>query len=593
MNVVKSMQSRRTFHHLLIWLVVSAPAVVGMLLLRAPVAAQVEPSTQAENQPEEISYDRQRALGIVEYMAELIPTLPQPAHRVLSGALVGEILWPYDPARARDYFRTAFSTINRVQADDSPEQNVQPEAQRWTQEKRHQLRLEVLRRVTRLDQQLERELINQLKKEPADAASGSEGLSSQELIELASLLLEDDPAEAVNVAEASLDQGVSPEFGSFLAGLRETDPESANQLFTTALGTITEEPETNMDGLLSLLNYAFPQGAEGAGSGNSAVSPAQTTQLLDALASGLRQPEAAPSASPETPSGSELSPAERAALIQQHLPLFEQHAPETVPALQSASHHLSTQGPPVSVQPTSAQATESEPTESLTNPIAGPAPVADQRTRDRRLGQAAISAAHHGDAHQAEQLLRRIQDRQLRQEARDLVHLEIAFQAIAEDDFPRARQQALGISQVKQRAAVHIRAAEKLDRQGETDRAAFWLHEAYDFTARLDDSPEKAWTLFRLVDAALRLDSPRAFEMAQLVVGTVNRIRHQIKATSLTTALEQSSLEDYLTQTFDRLGRADYDRALYLAMQLQSPEARILAELAVCRVVLAPDANRS
>jgi hypothetical protein len=402
------------------------------------------------------------------------------------------------------------------------------------------------------------------------------------------MLLEADLEEAVNLAEASLNQGVSPGFGSFLVGLRETDPDSANRLFNAALATTTEAPEANVDALLSLLSYAFPQGVEEAGDEGSSVAPAQTTQLLDALASGLRQPEASTSAAPEASPGSELSPAERASLIQQHLPLFEQHSPETAPALQSASHHLSAQGPPTSVPPTGARATEPEPTERLTNLMAGPAPLADQRTRDRLLGQAAIAAAHHGDVRQAEQLLRRIQDRQFRQEALDMINLEIALQAIAEDDFARARQHALGIAQVKQRAAVYIAAAEKLDRQGENDRALFWLNEAYDFTTRLDDSPEKAWTLFRLVDAALRLDSLRTFEIAQSVVVTLNRIRHDTKATRLTTTLEQSSLEEYIAQTFDRLGRADYDRALYLAMQLEALEARLLAELAVCRVVLAP-----
>jgi hypothetical protein len=51
--------------------------------------------------------------------------------------------------------------------------------------------------------------------------------------------------------------------------------------------------------------------------------------------------------------------------------------------------------------------------------------------------------------------------------------------------------------------------------------------------------------------------------------------------------LEQSSLQEYVIDTFQELGRLDMDRALYLAMQLDGISARAYAELAVCRVVLA------
>lgn len=591
-NVVKLMRTRQIFHHPHFWLVIFLSAAVGGLLMRTPVEARSAVFSQAETRPKEISYDHQRALSIVQYVAQLIPNLPQPAHRVLGWALVGEIVWAYDPMQARNYFRAAFAAIHRVAADKGPEPEPYPDAHRAARQKRHQLRLEVLRRVARLDRQLERELMAQLTSDEPETSAG-ERLNSAELIELASLLVEEDPQEAVNLAQTSLQQGVSPEFGSFLIDLRQTDPDSADRLFNAALATATDESETNVDALLSLLNYASPQGVAEADDVEPSVTRAQTARLLHALAAELQQSESSPSAAQDASASSGFSSTERLALIKQHLPLFEQYAPETVPMLESVAHRLSGQEPPVKVQPTGAQVAEDEPADRPGDLMVDPIVVADPRMRDRLLGQAAISAAHCGRVHQAEQLCRRIQDRRFRQDVSDWVNVEIALQAIARGDFAQARQRALNITQVKQRAAVYIAAAEELDRRGENDRALFWLDEAYNFTTPLIESQEKARTLFRLVNAAVHLESPRTFEIAQSVITTFNRIRHNVTPAGLTTTLELSSWEEDIIQTFDGLGRVDDDYAFSLAMQLEALEARILAELAVCRVMLAPNANQS
>jgi hypothetical protein len=561
-------------------------------MLRLPVESHSEPSSQQPNQLQEIPYDRQRALSTVDYLAELIPNIPEPEDQVTNYALVGEILWRYDPVRARDYIRTAFWTIDRVKVADAADKNGRPNAQQWTQEKKHQLRLQVLRCAARLDRQLSRELVEQWKTAAADDATHQESLDAQELMDLATVLLENDPEAAVNLAQASLDHGISSDFGAFLTNLRQTDPDSADRLFDSALEAATRHPGTSVNELASLLPYAFPQGAEEAINQGSSIGATRTGQLLSALASKLTQPEpaasaAAKAASNSTP-GSALSLAERSSLIREHLPLFEQYSPENMPALESASHQSASPAAQAA-PPTTSQPVDHGAAAHRMGSLDSIVPAVDQRTRDQRMAQAAASAAHQGNFAEAEQLLRQIQDSRLRQQTLDLANLEMALQALAADDYPQARRYALDISQVKQRATIYLMAAEKLFSRGESDRALFWLNEAYDFTSRLKDSQEKVWTLFRLINATLPLDSPHAFDMAQSVVLTLNHVPHSSRELSLTRTLQQASLQEYIIQAFAQLGRADFDRALYLAMQLQVLDTRVLAELSICHVILVGD----
>ncbi|MBI3950123.1 MAG: hypothetical protein HY314_06680 [Acidobacteria bacterium] len=587
------MYKRRSPYNRLIWFIVSALAAVNTFVLNPPVRAQSPSSTQQENPASAISDDRQRARSAVDYLAELIPTIPRPANRVTGYALVGELLWRYDQPRARGYFHIALSTIDQVEIDSGSDGQDQPERQRQLRETKHQLRLQVLRCAAQLDRQLGRELIDQWKAHQNETPIIDESLDAHELIDLATMLVEDDPEEAAHLAQSSLDRGVSPDFGAFLQDLRQKDPESADQLFNTALKMTTQDEGTSLDALLSLINYAFPRGADEAGEQEPSIGSAQAGQLLDTLAAKLREPEPTSSAHRRTATDSELSSAERASLIGQHLPLFEQYSPEHVPALQSASERLVIGPPQAHIQSATSPAADHLSVESPPDQSHIQIPGTDQRTRDHLAAQAALSAAHQSEFDKAEQLLRQIQDSRLRQQALDLIHFETALQAIADDDFPRARRYAQDISQVKQRAAVYVMAAEKLARQGEDDRARFWINEASDFALRLKDSQEKIWTLFRLLSTTLRLDAPRGFDMGQSIVTALNQVRRDGNSASLTNALEQASLEEYITQAFGQLGRADFDRALYLAMQLQTLGTRILAELAICRTALIDNSDFS
>lgn len=564
------------------WYVVSVLSVNGWPLPEARTSAELAASSDPLRQRAD---EHQCALSTIAYVAELIPSIPQVAHQVMHYSLIGEILWQHDQDRARHYFRHAFATIDKLTVDNPATVGDRQARVQQEREQKHQLRLEVLRRVAPLDRQLERELLQQLRTSQGDGMAELDEHDASELIELATVLLDYDPDQAVHLATASLDHGVPADFGAFLHQLRQSDPDSANQLFGEALRTASENQQTDVDTLLSLLEFAFPPSGDDHVSPASTVNPEQTTQLLDVLASRLTQGESSEDIVHDRQRRLPSSSSNHAAIVRHSISLFERYAPEHVPALEQVSHAGSTQS--VAQRSTSSDETASHhrSVERFTNPSDQVLALRQGRADDRQLARAAISAAHHADAEKARQMLAHIRDRTIHQHAADLVNAELALHAIAADDFTRVRHYVGQISQLKQRVTAALLATQKLASQGQTDAALFWLDEMYQQVVQSGESAELWQIVFPLVSAAMRLDSPRVFEMAQFAVTALNRADSRIWH-SRTDGAGQASLQQYVMDTFEALARVDMDRALYLAMQLKAIELRTLAQLAICRRVL-------
>ncbi|MDW8240029.1 MAG: hypothetical protein RMM98_10465 [Acidobacteriota bacterium] len=563
-----------------IWYVVSVISVNGLV---SPASVRSAEPTESSDRLTQRADERQRALSTVAYIAELVPTVPQVAKQVIGYSLIGEILWRYDRDRARHYFRHAFAIIDKLTVNDPATAGNQQARVEQEREQKHQLRLEVLRRVAPLDRDLERELIEQIN---ATQSNASADLSTaSELIELATMLVEHDPEQAAQLATDSLRQGVASDFGTFLNHLRQSNPDSASQLFDQALRVSFENQHSGVEGLLSLLEFAFPPGSEDQPPAASTINPEQASQLLDVLASRLTQRDSSEDIVYNHQGRSASSATDHATIIQQSLPLFERYAPEHVPALENVSHARSAQ--PVAQRSTSSEETASHDrsVDRLTNLFDHAPAVSHGQTRDQQLARAAITAAHHRDAEKAYQMLSRIRDRVIYQHAADTINAELALQAIAADDFIRTRHYIAQISQLKRRVAVALLAMQKLSNQGQSGAALFWLEELYQQATQSSEQRDLWQTLFPLTFAALRLESSRAFDIVQFTVTVLNRADPPTSP-SPASGLEQSSLQQYVMDAFDALGDVDMDRALYLAMQLNAVELRMLAQLAVCRRVL-------
>jgi hypothetical protein len=108
-------------------------------------------------------------------------------------------------------------------------------------------------------------------------------------------------------------------------------------------------------------------------------------------------------------------------------------------------------------------------------------------------------------------------------------------------------------------------------------------------------------TLLKVAGTVSDFDTARGFEMMQSVVKAINEAASQPeeepKQTGLTKQSASTDLqrprigESYasaLDNTLAVLARADFERALLLAQQIEVKEAAVAAQLAVCRGGLAP-----
>jgi len=103
-----------------------------------------------------------------------------------------------------------------------------------------------------------------------------------------------------------------------------------------------------------------------------------------------------------------------------------------------------------------------------------------------------------------------------------------------------------------------------------------------------------ALALSGIAGSFTELDVRRGFEVMQMAIETINKVialweaSEPERSTSGApkeyepAALYDSSIED----TFEALGRADFERALSLAQQLAATDISVLAQLAVCRGAL-------
>jgi hypothetical protein len=112
-------------------------------------------------------------------------------------------------------------------------------------------------------------------------------------------------------------------------------------------------------------------------------------------------------------------------------------------------------------------------------------------------------------------------------------------------------------------------------------RAGELLTEAENEALKCEPSAERAQALLSVANSFTSFDTVRAFEVMQSAIKGLN----QVLLAADSSAPQPANGSVYaagLEGTLSSLARADFDRALLLAQQLNSKDASIIAQLAVC-----------
>jgi hypothetical protein len=529
-----------------------------------------------------------RAVETLHYLAGLVGGFKNPEQRVVGWGVVSEALALQDVALARDYLRQAWAMLEKLTAEERPKGPVQVAEEQARQTRLRDLRTELLSRARRIDSALARELANPPKEAnpktdpPSNTQNRRQSAQRQadDLMRQAFNLLDTDPAKAATVAQESLNYGLHGAWSPFLIRLRQIAPDLADQLFQIVFAAVVRTSPPSLDGLLMLAPYALPmRGGEGL-----RVNADQARLFLNALATAFLSMRT-------TDANGEIRSPQQAArqlmLVGQFLPFFQRYLPEAVEPLQELMGRNSV-GLPGNAQ-NKVNAASSEGADPVQSMLRTAESETNAEARDKLYAEAAMLAAGSGKTDRARAILQRIGNSALRdQVAQQVAVLGVTFM-IEEQQWQVARQLASQIKESAVRADLLIAAGRTLVEKDQPEQATAFFNEALAVVTPLDASEEKVRVLMDLAVTLLRADRSRAYDIAQTAVTALNRLggpTDNQQAEAKTTQITPRHLRRQLEAYFSTLGRADFERTLYVAMQLQNLEQRVVAQAVSCREAL-------
>jgi hypothetical protein len=568
-----------------------APKKVAIVLVLAAVyttALGVQTPRRKEN-----AAQNSRIQALLVYLADEARASDDLAFSVRAQSQAAELLWSRDADRARQIFRRAYDSLAAADGERSDGQArrnpVIPIAARL------QIRAELLNQIAARDPELVEELARKLSvtgeppKEAVSSAadavpsSGPARLDTTQrelFVSLALQIVERDPHRAMTLGQLSLGMlsersaSISPNFTRLLVLMRGVDQSLARLLFSAAVDRLEQSPSPALADIQAMSSYLASSDRDSAGK-------SETQRFLKLAFNRIMHYreraafEAAPLALDRTP---RLDDKSAIYFIGRQLAdFFVRYQPDRLPQLRRRVAELTD------------STTAEQPDDSLSLEAVGPVDIVRQARqtpegsdRDALYARAALSWLAQGEADEAQAAALKI----IGPKTRDRVLAQVARRIIAEGPLEDAVAVARKIEDRSLKVSLLVRAATaSLDCRNRV-RAGELLNEAENVALKAAASLERAQALLAVVDSFASFDTIRAFEVMQSAVKSINQLLSAPEETRPGTASEQLGNGDFyhlgLEETLASLARADFEGALLLARQLDSRDASVIAQLAVC-----------
>ena len=595
---------------------------------------------------------RTTAVAAVSSLADEARDFRDAALRARVQARAADVLWETEREKARALFRRAFDAADA--ADRESRRKFDEEVRAGTAGGRAfvtasrvlNLRGEVLRLAARRDRALGEEFLTKLdearKQELEDAKRKDEAApaaaratptpappvrphrddtstSLAQRLQLAERLVRDGEVEsAVQFADPALAGRVSQQVISFLNYLREKDPAAADRRFVALAARSASDPDADANTVSLLASYVFtphtyitfvPSGGANTsrtGSGPPAaaeVSPDVRAAFFNAASSILLRPV--------VPAEQDTSSAGRVGtylVIARLLPLFEQHAPDRVAALNTKLAALAPDTPERLRQRNNSALTEGlvpeDPTrDRVQEHLSRLDRAKDASDRDEIYLNAAFAAAERDDP-RAYEFADKVENLDLRRQLRAVLAFEALRKAILDwKDKKREREPADVLRLARSDALTPIQRAwgltelARLMSKSDAARAVEVLEEAFAEARRIDlASADRPRALVAIATQFVALDRGRAWELMSEAVKASNAAAEftgedgmvSVTLRSKNSGIVNTSSADSfdLAGIFTALAKEDLDRALQLAKSFTGEAPRAAATLAVARAAL-------
>src|SRR5688500_2408920 len=231
---------RRLSHVLLLALLVGSHAPAS----RAQRPGETPPSKKAEAEQEAARAELERkALGLLEEALAEAAGLKLVENRVRAQLTAARLLWPRDPRAAREAFDAAAVGLAALTAEVNPEENQFYNAAQTVM----QLRGEMLQLAGQHDAKLALDFLRATRPSYAEALTAA-GFGQQELmleLTLAGQVAAQEPRRALEMAEESLNRGVTMAVINVLNGLSAKDPAAAAKLAAAIVKRLRVEEMRN------------------------------------------------------------------------------------------------------------------------------------------------------------------------------------------------------------------------------------------------------------------------------------------------------------------------------------------------------------
>ena len=574
--------------------------------------------------------EQQKALGI-----SLLVSLANDARnysdqklRARTLSRIADALWEVDPEQGRTLFRKSWDAAEvadqesaRLMEEDRQRQRAGNPNGPYSWINPADLRAEVLRLAAKRDRALGEELLDKLKDARAQEATEASSTarndpfdsssSVRQRLGLANQLLETNVERALQFADPALGT-VTMDGLNFLSFLRDKNPAAADQRYARLLGIAETDLKSDANTVSLLSSYLFTphlfvtfstDGGQSSSQMNQRVPPPEVTpELRNAFfrtAAGLLLRPSPAKEQDRSSSGLQG----KFLVIRRLLPLLEQYASKQI--TEQLRGEMSVLGQGVEgdvrdleednpIQPVNTPERKAEDVEkSLLDRIDRAKTSAE---RDALYLQLAARAAEKGDM-RARDFTEKIEDSELRKQARPYVDMNLAMNAAEKKDTEKALLLASkGELSHIQRVWLMTEAA-KAKPPTDREKALEIIADALAEARRIDVSdPDRPRALVAVANAFITIDRARAWETMLEVAKASNsaegfngedgRLTMRLQTKNMT-SIRTSTVDEFdLPGVFRVLSRENATQAIEIARSFEHEAPRATALIAVGRSLL-------
>ena len=554
-------------------------------------------------------------------------------------ARIADMLWESDQDKSRSLFRSAWDAAENADAkgreralEDLRQQRAANPRGGYSRIDPGNLRREVLDLVSRRDVVLSEEFLEKYRDQKARETQAEQGRRQNSLVadegtrqrlELARELLNDGETErALQLADPAMGSITMQSIG-FLQRLREKNAAAADARYSAMLTAAPDNPQSEANTVSLLASYLFtphvyvvflPRSTTAQGSRATPPINAPVSLRLaffQAAAAILLRPLGDPAS---TDSDSQYL------ALRRMMPLFEQYAPaEIARAIRTqfeglsaaASNQARNRDDQFTRTHFDGNDRPSNPNDQPARPgLEGrnPPPDVEQSLLERRERantaderdqinlQLALTMVEKDDS-RAREYVEKIDDKELRNEARGYIDASIAWKLVQKKDVDRALELARNGQLTHFQKAWLLSGTARLLGNGDREKFMSLIEAAATEARRMETAdPDRPRAFFAIANVVFNLnraaiweamgDAVKAANSAEKFTGEGGAIAFRLKSKANNSGHEHSFSDFDIAGIFRKLANEDYDRTVELARAIQNETPRANATIAIARAVM-------